>query len=163
MSKDKENKEEQGPGEVTAKVTGSAKDVLQMAARSGAGGVKVELEGDEKKLNEQIDKVTVPETMENTTLRAAQVPPGTQMAPNLINRDALPNDDLDKLRRSANAQAPDAAYRELKRKAHEENEEQIERMLQIDRNAAEKRSGPLKEEKPSADKTDKSASNRSTK
>jgi hypothetical protein len=101
--------------------------IQQMAAsRLGTNSLKFSFADIDEKERERL---TVPETQENKTDRLRRVIESggnAQMAPNLVDHDALPNDNLDKLSRAGLYM--DDGYKERKQQAHEENEEQVKRL-----------------------------------
>lgn len=113
----------------------------------------------------EIDKRSVPETQENTTDRLKRVQESgaaVQMAPNLVNHDAYPNDELDKMQRSMNATNSDN-YKEQKKQANVENIEQLKKLEKFEGKHDNVHADASKEQKPEDNKNDKGAAGRSNK
>ena len=119
--------------------------------------------------DEDIKKMTVPETQVNTKQRFDAVPANTQMAPNLADPAALPNDNLDKLKRQMDAVAGEGRDSEARKQAKEESDRQVEKLAEYERRTpnvqadASRDDADKKQRKPESDKSDKGAKNRSTK
>lgn len=111
-------------------IEGSPADILALKQRFRGSSLSFK---DEQIDQEEISKVSVPETQENTTARMQKVMESNanvQMAPNLVDHDAQPNDELDKRMRAAEAEGI-ATENELHRRevAYKENERQVKEKL----------------------------------
>lgn len=147
------------------RIEGDHDKLMTIMQRFATFGVKFEYEDEDES---ERRKLSVPETQVNTTQRLQKVVESgasAQMAPNLVDPDALPNDKYDKMQRTINAgQGEFAGNEERKEQAKKESEKQVKDLAEFERKHANVQGdASLKEKNVESNKKDKGAESRKTK